>query len=119
MNVYSMFVYIYIYTYVYIYIYMYTYIIYIYIYIHKYVCTTYIHLHVLVEVDPAAAAGALVAKGLRRHEVVRRLHADADVLLVHAVRQLDLVPELGVLGVVLHVVELLGRCYHYLLYYDC
>mmetsp|Transcript_25978 Transcript_25978/g.77391 ORF Transcript_25978/g.77391 Transcript_25978/m.77391 type:complete len:442 (+) Transcript_25978:429-1754(+) len=64
-------------------------------------------LHELVEVDPAAAAGALLAEGLVRHEVVGGLHADADVLLVRAVRQLDLVPELGALGVVLHVVELL------------
>mmetsp|Transcript_25980 Transcript_25980/g.77399 ORF Transcript_25980/g.77399 Transcript_25980/m.77399 type:complete len:444 (+) Transcript_25980:429-1760(+) len=61
----------------------------------------------LVHEDPAAAARALVAEGLRRHEVVRRLHADADVLLVGLVRQLDLVPERLLLRGVLAVVELL------------
>mmetsp|Transcript_39719 Transcript_39719/g.102870 ORF Transcript_39719/g.102870 Transcript_39719/m.102870 type:complete len:320 (-) Transcript_39719:216-1175(-) len=64
-------------------------------------------LHVLVEVDPAAAARALVAEGLRGHEVVGGLDADADVLHVRLVRQLNLLPEVVALGVVLAIVELL------------
>merc|ERR1719433_1958413 len=65
------------------------------------------HLQVLVEVDPAATAWPLVAERLRRHEVVRRLDADADVRLRGAPRQLDLVPKIVALRVVLAVVELL------------
>mmetsp|Transcript_97285 Transcript_97285/g.274254 ORF Transcript_97285/g.274254 Transcript_97285/m.274254 type:complete len:320 (+) Transcript_97285:320-1279(+) len=64
-------------------------------------------LHVLVEVDPAAAARALVAQCLRRHEVVGGLDADADVLHVRLVRHLNLLPEVVALGVVLAIVELL------------
>mmetsp|Transcript_72745 Transcript_72745/g.206447 ORF Transcript_72745/g.206447 Transcript_72745/m.206447 type:complete len:255 (+) Transcript_72745:306-1070(+) len=64
-------------------------------------------LQLLVEVDPAAAAGALVAEDLLGHEVVRGLDADADVGLRRAPREVDLGPELVTLGVVLGVVELL------------
>eukprot|EP00414_Alexandrium_minutum_P001597 CAMPEP_0113822170 /NCGR_PEP_ID=MMETSP0328-20130328/2107_1 /TAXON_ID=39455 /ORGANISM="Alexandrium minutum" /LENGTH=538 /DNA_ID=CAMNT_0000790107 /DNA_START=31 /DNA_END=1648 /DNA_ORIENTATION=+ /assembly_acc=CAM_ASM_000350 len=65
------------------------------------------HLEVLVEVDPAATAWALVAQDLLGHEVVGGLHADADVGLRGAVRELDLLPEIVALGVVLRLVELL------------
>mmetsp|Transcript_9238 Transcript_9238/g.20959 ORF Transcript_9238/g.20959 Transcript_9238/m.20959 type:complete len:461 (-) Transcript_9238:32-1414(-) len=60
-----------------------------------------------VHEDPLAAAGAALAQGLLGHEVVGRLHADADVLLVAAVRQVDPLPEGLALGIVLGVVELL------------
>ena len=63
----------------------------------------------LVEVDPAAATRALVGERVCGHEVVRGLHADADVDLLSPVGQLDLLPELRVLRVVLAVVELLQR----------
>ena len=65
-------------------------------------------LQVLVEVDPATATRALLGERLGGHEIVRGLHADADVDLLSPVGQLDLLPELGVLRVVLAVVELLA-----------
>mmetsp|Transcript_33080 Transcript_33080/g.53230 ORF Transcript_33080/g.53230 Transcript_33080/m.53230 type:complete len:367 (+) Transcript_33080:249-1349(+) len=65
------------------------------------------HLQVLVEVDPATPTRALVRERALGHEVVRGLHADANVGLVRTVWQLDLLPEVWVLGVELAVVELL------------
>merc|ERR1719230_1748676 len=47
-----------------------------------------------VNVNPSAATRAALALDLRGHEVVRRLDASADVLLIHAVGKLDVVPEL-------------------------
>merc|ERR1719394_1248904 len=46
-------------------------------------------LQLLVEVNPAAATGALVAQDLARHEVVGSLHTDADVALISAVRKVN------------------------------
>mmetsp|Transcript_57477 Transcript_57477/g.173793 ORF Transcript_57477/g.173793 Transcript_57477/m.173793 type:complete len:210 (-) Transcript_57477:558-1187(-) len=60
-----------------------------------------------VHEDPAAAAGALLAEGLLGHEVVGGLDADADILLVCAVLQFNLVPEGLLLWRILHVVKLL------------
>jgi len=74
----------------------------------------YLQLH--VEVDPATAAWSLLAQRLCRHEVIRGLHTDADVLLRWLVWHLDVIPELLVAGIVLLVVELFDiRCVHVLL----
>ena len=64
-------------------------------------------LQVLVEVDPPTSTRALVGQGVLGHEVVRGLHADANVCLVSSVRQLDLLPEVRVLRVITAAVEFL------------
>mmetsp|Transcript_107651 Transcript_107651/g.219694 ORF Transcript_107651/g.219694 Transcript_107651/m.219694 type:complete len:391 (+) Transcript_107651:77-1249(+) len=63
-------------------------------------------LHELVEVDPAATARALLAQGLLGHEVVRGLHTNAHILLIRAVGQANLLPEVWVLGIILGAVVL-------------
>mmetsp|Transcript_75647 Transcript_75647/g.191276 ORF Transcript_75647/g.191276 Transcript_75647/m.191276 type:complete len:221 (+) Transcript_75647:301-963(+) len=60
-----------------------------------------------VHQDPSSATRPLLAEGLGGHEVVRSLNTDADVLLVRATREADAAVEVGILGVVFHVVELL------------
>merc|ERR1712070_507307 len=62
-----------------------------------------VHIHE----DPATAARALLREGVLRHEVIRSLDTDADVLLVGAIGKFDGFPEVGALGVVLLVVKLL------------
>ena len=57
--------------------------------------------------NPTSATRSLLAQGLLWHEVVGRLHTDAHVLLVRTVGQIDALPELSILGIVLGVVELL------------
>merc|ERR1712154_611608 len=42
--------------------------------------------------NPTTASWPLLTQGLFRHEIIRRLHTDANVLLVDLVRQLDLPP---------------------------
>mmetsp|Transcript_44451 Transcript_44451/g.91895 ORF Transcript_44451/g.91895 Transcript_44451/m.91895 type:complete len:317 (-) Transcript_44451:400-1350(-) len=64
-------------------------------------------LQVLVEVDPATPTRALVGQGVLGHEVVGGLHTDANVGLISSVGQLDLLPEVLVLGVIAAAVELL------------
>mmetsp|Transcript_139821 Transcript_139821/g.243505 ORF Transcript_139821/g.243505 Transcript_139821/m.243505 type:complete len:422 (-) Transcript_139821:128-1393(-) len=59
-----------------------------------------------VHVDPTAATRALVTKNLLRHEVVGSLYANANVFHIGAALQLDLLPELWVLRVILHIVKL-------------
>mmetsp|Transcript_8747 Transcript_8747/g.23767 ORF Transcript_8747/g.23767 Transcript_8747/m.23767 type:complete len:256 (-) Transcript_8747:23-790(-) len=60
-----------------------------------------------VHQDPTSASRTELAQRLFGHEVVRRLDADADVLLVCTARQTDAAIEVRVLRVVLQVVILL------------
>ena len=54
-----------------------------------------------VEMNPTTSSGALVRERLSWHEIVRGLHSDAHVDLVRTIGELDLLPELRVLGVIL------------------
>mmetsp|Transcript_13041 Transcript_13041/g.35522 ORF Transcript_13041/g.35522 Transcript_13041/m.35522 type:complete len:460 (-) Transcript_13041:6-1385(-) len=60
-----------------------------------------------VHQNPAAATRTLLAEHLLRHEVIRGLHADADVLLVGLALDAEVAVEAWVLSIVLHVVKLL------------
>mmetsp|Transcript_51213 Transcript_51213/g.92237 ORF Transcript_51213/g.92237 Transcript_51213/m.92237 type:complete len:308 (-) Transcript_51213:580-1503(-) len=60
-----------------------------------------------VHEDPATSTRSLLTQRLFGHEVIGSFHTDANVLLIWAVRKSDPLPELGVLGVILGVVELL------------
>mmetsp|Transcript_18146 Transcript_18146/g.39964 ORF Transcript_18146/g.39964 Transcript_18146/m.39964 type:complete len:241 (-) Transcript_18146:729-1451(-) len=64
-------------------------------------------LQVLVEVNPATSTWALVRESLGRHEIVGGLHTNADIDLISSIGQLDLLPKLWVLWIILAVVELL------------
>mmetsp|Transcript_2763 Transcript_2763/g.6304 ORF Transcript_2763/g.6304 Transcript_2763/m.6304 type:complete len:340 (+) Transcript_2763:288-1307(+) len=59
------------------------------------------HLQALVHMDPLAAAGSLVRKHLLRHEIIGRLHTNADVGLIRLTGHAVLLP---VVGIVLHTV---------------
>mmetsp|Transcript_10180 Transcript_10180/g.16932 ORF Transcript_10180/g.16932 Transcript_10180/m.16932 type:complete len:438 (+) Transcript_10180:123-1436(+) len=66
-----------------------------------------LHREVLVHQNPAATTRSLLTQGLLGHKIVRCLHTNAHVLLVGTVGQVNALPEVWILGIVLGVVELL------------
>jgi len=68
---------------------------------------TGLHTKVHVHEDPATSSWALLAQSLLWHEVIGRLHTNADIFLVRAVGQVNFLPELRALGIIFCGVELL------------